>query len=151
MSPNVEISIKNYGKTPAFLKWWTLCFGCEELPKTPIYDSPSKGILLDKRVVMPGDVFTLPGINFFNRTFFSPDGVQPIIQRQTELSAYGFICYSDVFGNSWRFKFCEIALNLIGGEQMCDWWGGMAPSAYFGIEPFPVDETKNQGQSQKPK
>ena len=66
--PNVEVVIKNYGQTPAFLRSWTIIFTCEELPKVPIYaDYPGSGIVLEKEVVKPGEPYTLPKIDNFKR------------------------------------------------------------------------------------
>jgi len=140
-SPKVKMSIKNYGQTPAFLKWWTLCFSCEVLPETPVYGGPADGIILDKIVVEPNDTFTLPELFWPHRQMLSDEDVEAIIQRKKTLHAYGYICYGDIFGNPLRqLKFCETVLNIFGGEMICDWWEGFAPPAYTGVGQFPISE-----------
>jgi hypothetical protein len=137
--PKVKISVKNYGNTPAFLKWWSLCFSCEDLPEVPIYDGPGDGMILDKIVVQPNETYTLPGLFYPHRQEFSLDDVEAIVNREKLFCAYGYICYGDIFGNTLRrLKFCETVLNITPGyEAICDWWEGLAPPAYTGIEQFP--------------
>jgi hypothetical protein len=92
-------------------------------------------MILDKRVVLPGDTFELPGLPFFKREVFAPEDVQAILNREKMFTVYGFICYGDIFGNPlWRFKFCETVLNIFGDGDICDWWSGLAPPVYSGID-----------------
>ena len=144
--PRLRITIKNHGQTPAFLKWWSLCFGCDELPEVPDYDGPGAGIVLKDTVIQAGEEFTLPVLEFMRTTEFSPEDVQAILKREKIFSAFGYVCYGDVFGNPlWRFKFCYTVLNIFGGVQPCDWWEGFAPPAYFGIDHFPTKGLTEQG------
>jgi hypothetical protein len=125
--PKVKITIKNYGQTRAFLKWWSICFTCEDLPEIPVYDGPGNGLVLEKVVVQPGELYTLPYLPFFRRQEFSLEDVQAIMKRDKVFNAYGYICYGDVFNNPLRrLKFCETVLNIfdhVGSEQFCDWHG----------------------------
>jgi hypothetical protein len=149
-SPKIKISIKNYGQTTAFLKWWTLCFSCEDLPETPVYDGPADGMILDKIVVEPTDTFILPELFWPRRQMLSNEDVEAIIERRKTLRAYGYICYGDIFGNPLRrLKFCETALNIFDGDQICDWWEGWAPPAYTGTEQYP-SKKKTQQESRNP-
>jgi hypothetical protein len=133
--PRLRITVKNHGRTPAFLKWWSLCFSCEELPEIPVYGGPGEGVVLRNIVVRAGEKYTLPVLEFMRTREFSSEDVQAILERNKLFTAYGYVCYGDVFGNPlWRFKFCYNVLNVFGGSQICDWWEGFAPPAYFGID-----------------
>lgn len=137
-SPKIKITIKNYGQTPAFLKWWSLCFSCEDLPDIPIYDGPGIGMILDKVVVQPGEVYTLPELFYPHRQEFTVESAAAIVNREKPFHVYGYVCYGDLLGNPLRrLKFCETVLNIFGGEVICDWWEGLAPPAYTGTEQFP--------------
>lgn len=144
--PKIKITVKNYGQTPALLQWWTLCFTCQELPDIPIYEGPASGIPLEKMAVQAGDTFTLPGFPSWHRQEFSLDEVKAIMTRDATFTAYGYICYGDIFGNPVRrLKFCEMVLNIFdGSEQICDWWSGFSPDAYVGTDSLP--ERKNTKQ-----
>ena len=143
--PKIKITVKNYGQTPAFLKWWCLCFRCEDLPEFPIYDGPACGLVLDKIVVQSGATYTLPDL-FLHRQAFSAEEIRAIVSREKPFHAYGYICYGDIFGSPLRrFKFCETVLNIFDGETICDWHEGLAPSAYTGTEKFPTREPTKQG------
>ena len=144
--PKVKISIKNYGNTPAFLKWWSLCFSCEELPEIPIYDGPGDGMILDKIVVQPNETYTFPPLGFPHQQGFSLEDVGAIVNREKMFCAYGYICYGDIFGNPLRrLKFCETVLNIIPGyEAICDWHEGICPRQYAGIEQFPANKPVQQ-------
>jgi len=50
--PKLNIAIRNYGQTPAFLHSWSVVLTCEELPAVPAYfGHPGSGNVLDKMVV----------------------------------------------------------------------------------------------------
>jgi hypothetical protein len=150
-SPRVKITIKNYGQTPAFLEWWSVCFTCEDLPDIPVYGGPADGIVLKNVAVQPGEPYTLPPVEFFRTPTFSDKEVQAIMKRETMLTAYGYICYSDVFNHRFRrFKFCETVLNIFDDEQICDWWKGFAPAAYMGTDQFPVQKRNEQQPHENP-
>jgi hypothetical protein len=137
--PKVKITLKNYGQTPAFLKWWSLCFTCGDLPEVPVYDGPANGMILDKVVIQPNTTYTLPELFFPYRQEFSIEDVKAIVSREKTFRVYGYVCYSDIFGNPpRRLKFCETVLNIFGDQAICDWWEGFAPPAYTGTEPFPI-------------
>jgi hypothetical protein len=141
--PKIKITVKNYGQTPAILKWFTICCTCEELPDVPVYERP--GIILEKIVVQPGAEYTLPNLMYLQRQEFSPEDVKAIVNREKWFRAYGYICYGDILGNPFRrLKFCETVLNIFGGEVICDWHEGLAPPAYTGIDLLPAN-----GPSQK--
>jgi hypothetical protein len=140
--PRLKIIIKNYGQTPAFLKYWTLCFSCESLPEVPIYDSLGTGMILDKIVILQNGEYALPIVSFFHATHFSLEEAQAIIKREKTFRVYGYVCYGDIFGNPLkRMKFCETVLNVFGGEMVCDWWEGLAPPVYSGTEVYPLKIT----------
>lgn len=151
--PKVNLRLKNYGQTPALLKWWSLIFTCEDLPDIPVYDGvpvdrfPASGIVLAKQAIQPNEVYTLTVDDSWRRQHLSIDDVQAIMDRQKTLTAYGYVSYSDIFGNPLRrFKFCETALNF--GDGWIDWQSDLAPSGYVGTDQFPFKkEAKSQEKS----
>jgi hypothetical protein len=144
-SPRVAITIRNYGQTPAFLAWWSLCFTCEDLPDIPVYEGPASGMLLKGVAVQPGEPHVLPAVEFFRTPTFSSKEVQAIIKREKLLTAYGYICYGDVFNRPLqRFKFCKTVLNIFPDEQICDWWDEFAGPAYTGVDQLWYRGTKEQ-------
>jgi hypothetical protein len=136
--PNVEIVIKNYGQTPAFLRSWTIIFACGELPQVPIYaDFPGSGIVLEKEVVKPGESYTLPTLPSYKRQKFSADDIEAILTDHKLFYAYGYICYWDLFGNPVRrYKFCEEVLNI--GDSWAQWTGVFSKPPYVGIDEFRI-------------
>jgi hypothetical protein len=136
--PRVNIEIKNYGTSPALLEFWCLCFCPEELPEEPIYTGPATGMVLEKKVVHAGEVFSLPHPSFLHRQTFTEETAIGVANRDFPFYVYGFIAYRDIFGSPLkRLKFCERMLNVWGGENMCDWWERLSPPGYTGIEDFP--------------
>jgi hypothetical protein len=133
--PKIKITVRNYGQTPALLKWWTIIFTCEGLPDVPVY---GRGIVLEKIVIKPDASHPLPQLPFSQRQEISLDDALAVINYTKTLTAYGYICYGDVFGNPLRrFKFCEMALNVSesGGIQ---WVSNSSPSSYQGIDQLPL-------------
>jgi hypothetical protein len=138
--PKINIAIKNYGQTPALLKFWSIIFTCEDLPASPSYwNHPGSGIILERVAVEPNESYTLPDLNSWRRTELSLEDVQAIINHKKKLWAYGFICYDDIFGNTRRrLKFCELALNFTDG--WIQWASDFCPAAYRGTEAFPFGQ-----------
>jgi hypothetical protein len=149
--PNVKVTIKNYGQTPAFLRSWNIIFTCEDLPEAPLYWSqlgkpeekpPGAGIVLERDVVLPNEPYTLPELHSWQRMQFSDEDVTAIINREKRLHAYGFISYYDLFGSPIkRFKFCELALNFQDG--WIGWVQGLTPDAYRGTDDHPIPPEAN--------
>ena len=142
--PNVEVVIKNYGQTPAFLRSWTIIFTCEDLPEIPVYaDHPGCGIVLEKEVVKPGESYTLPKLDSFRRQKFSDDDIKAILNREKLFVAYGYICYGDLFGNPLkRHKFCEFVLNI--GDNWAQWTESFSGPPYIGTDDRPIKQTVSQ-------
>jgi hypothetical protein len=136
--PKFEITVKNYGQTPAFLKFWTLKISCEDLPKVPVYsEGENFGVLLEKQVVPSGELFTLPELQFYQRDRLSIEDVQAVIDQTKEFRVYGFICYEDIFGNPLqRLKFCEFLLNILG--EYLEFTEASSTSAYVGTDLYPT-------------
>lgn len=145
--PKVSIVVKNYGQSPALLKFWTLIFTCEDLPAEPDYwNHPGSGIVLERTVVEPNASYTLPQPESWKRTELSLEDVKAIINHKKKLWAYGFICYDDIFGSARRrLKFCELALNV--REGWIDWFGDFSPPTYRGVEEFPWAQIADKGQN----
>ncbi|HZR57105.1 MAG TPA: hypothetical protein VFA74_09560 [Terriglobales bacterium] len=139
--PNVEMVIKNYGRTPAFLRSWTIVFTCEALPDLPTYGNhPGSGIVLEKEVIKPGESYTLPQLDRFRRQNFSDDDIQAILNREKVFVAYGYVCYGDLFGNPLkRHKFCELILNI--GDNWAQWTEVFSDPPYIGTDDFPMKKT----------
>jgi hypothetical protein len=138
--PNVEVVIKNYGQTPAFLRSWTIIFTCEELPEVPVYtDYPGCGIVLEKEVVKPGESYTLPKLDSFRRQKFSDEDIKAILNRERLFVAYGYVCYGDLFGNPpKRHKFCEFVLNI--GDNWAQWSDSFSGPPYIGTDDLPIKQ-----------
>jgi hypothetical protein len=130
--PKIDLTVKNYGQTPALLRSWAILFTCEELPDIPVYiGQPGCGIVLTHEVIQPHDPYTLTVVNHWNRQTISLDDVQSIIERKKTLNAYGYVSYEDIFGNPPQlFKFFATALNM--GDGWIDWRTELAPDAYVG-------------------
>jgi hypothetical protein len=135
--PNVKIVIKNYGQTPALLKFWIIIFTCEELPAEPDYwNDRGSRIILERDVIEPNQPYTIPPIPSWKRAELSLKDVEAIIKHEKKLWAYGFICYDDIFGSArWRMKFCEFALNVRKG--WIQWESSFSPPVYRDTEEFP--------------
>jgi hypothetical protein len=143
-SPRINLVIKNYGQTPALLRSWTLIFTCEDLPDVPIYSGQKGcGIVLTKETIQShGGIYTLTIETFLHRQELSPGDVEDIIERRKLLTAYGYVCYGDIFGNPLRrFKFCETALNVT--NAWIDWRSEFAPAAYVGTDLLPSKKTND--------
>lgn len=142
--PNIKLVINNYGQTPALLRSWSILFTCEELPTIPVYSGqPGCGIVLTNEVIQPNEPYTLTVVHHWNRQEFSLDEVEAIIDNRKTLNAYGYVCYSDIFGNPLqRFKFFATALNL--SDTWIDWRTELAPDAYVGTDRFPYKKSGDQ-------
>jgi hypothetical protein len=144
--PNVKIVIKNYGQTPALLKFWNIVFTCEELTAEPDYwNEHGSSIILERDVIEPNQPYTIPPIPSWKRAELSPEDVEAIINHKKKLWAYGFICYDDIFRSArWRMKFCELALNV--REGWIQWESSFSPLVYQGTEEFPWGLARGGGQ-----
>lgn len=141
--PRVRIVIKNYGQTPAFLKWWTIIFICEELPEKPVYSGyPGCGTVLEKLVIESGASCTLPELSFTHRQEIDMESVNAVIAQEKMITAYGYVCYGDLFGNPLRiFRFCETAMNTVEGPPpFIQWVSDLGPAAYRGTGDFPMGQ-----------
>jgi hypothetical protein len=141
--PDVEMVVKNYGQTPAFLWSWTIVFTCEELPDLPAYGGyPGSGITLEKQVIDPGGVYTLPRIEAFRRQRFSDSDIKAILDREKSFVAYGFVAYTDLFRSPLkRFKFCEAILNI--GDTWAQWTELLSDPPYVGTDDYPIKKTSS--------
>jgi hypothetical protein len=135
--PKIQITLRNYAQTPAFLHSWSLVLTCEELPSLPNYfGHPGSGLLLDKEVIQPNIPYTLPELPSWNRQQFSLDDVEAIIDQKKMFSVYGYVCYGDLFGSPLkRLKFCEFALNI--GDNWIQWCDA-ADQVYCGTDLYPI-------------
>ncbi len=140
--PRVRIVVRNYGQSPALMRFWTIIFAAD-LPEVPIYRGyPGSGIALEKVVVKPGTTLTLEN-DFFARQELTLGDVEAIVDREKTLRAYGLICYGDIFNNPLkRLKFCELALNLYEGPPpSVDWVAARWPPAYIGADYAPINKS----------
>jgi hypothetical protein len=143
-SPRVNVVIRNYGQTPALLKFWTIIFTCGDLPAIPAYwNHLGSGIILERTSVETNESYTLPDVPNWRIDELSVEDVQAIIDHKKTLWVYGFICYDDIFGSRRRLKFCEFALNI--REGWIQWERDICPPIYQGIEEFPWGLAPNEG------
>jgi hypothetical protein len=80
--PKFEITVKNWGQTPAFLWSWTLEMTCENLPEIPVYSGIASGMPLEKQVIRGGGTFTLPEVGFPRQHDFSVDDALAVSEQQ---------------------------------------------------------------------
>lgn len=162
--PQVRITIKNCGQTPALLRAWWLIFTCEDLPEVPVYKGyPGSGMVFEKVVVEAGKSYALPeNLPSWNLQKVEISDVKDIIERKKMLVAYGFVAYGNIFDSRVRrMKFCETALNIfpgLGGPHV-HWVSDMGPAAYTGNEytiakskiiPSESNQTKDTDQEVSP-
>jgi hypothetical protein len=145
--PKFEITVKNWGQTPAFLWSWTLNMTCEKLPETPVYSGIAAGMPLEKQVIPGGGSFTLPELAFHRQYDFSVDDATAVMEHKKLLTVYGYICYGDIFGNPLRrLKFCEVLLNIFGDLNF-DWTELFSDPPYVGTDLYPVKQKRETGET----
>jgi hypothetical protein len=100
--PKIEVTVRNFGQSPAFLKAWGFQFVWEEeLPPKPIYDFPYP--CDTEEVIEPRDTYTLDP-ETTQATGPTPEVViDDLIARRKYLTVYGFVSYGDIFGSPIRY------------------------------------------------
>lgn len=89
--PNIRISVKNYGQTPAFVEKLGAEIACVPmLPPEPNYDRTAHDVP-PETVVVPGEEFSLPELR--PAAAFSEEDVQAVMAESKSLFVYGFIQY----------------------------------------------------------
>jgi len=105
--PAVDIAVKNFGKTEAFLVSHSVDFICgEALPDEPIYRH---------RTEWPPETVVEYGKTQFIGTFrpddlIPPNDIKAIIDRSKALWIYGYVLYRDYFGNYHHMRFGKSVL-----------------------------------------
>jgi len=98
----VEVSIKNYGRTPAFIRQESIEIADEPfLPETPIYPS-----IADKEpgcVIESGDSYQMKAIY---REGISHQNISKLLEGGIFLWVYGYIAYFDFLGERHQTGFC---------------------------------------------
>jgi hypothetical protein len=104
--PRVEITVKNFGQSPAFLKAWNFRFVWDELPEKPVYDFPYPCDV--EEVIEPQGTYTLDPETTATISPTSEEDIDGIIAGKKHLTVYGFVSYGDIFGSPIRYmKFCK--------------------------------------------
>jgi hypothetical protein len=146
--PKFEITVKNWGQTPAFLWAWTLQMTCEDLPEVPVYGGIAAGMPLEKQVIPGGGTFTLPEVGFHRQYDFSVDDATAVSEQRKPFTVYGHILYGDIFGNPLRrLKFCEVLLNIFG-ELNFQWTELFSDPPYVGTDLYPVKQKQEPEQAE---
>jgi hypothetical protein len=104
-SPKIEISVTNYGKTPAFLLRQAIEIEvCALLPAKPVY--PSAFDLPPETVVEYKNKFPLGTAR--PKCPLSPEDIQAILDGNTRLWVYGYVYYRDILSEPHMARFCKL-------------------------------------------
>ena len=106
-SPKIEVSVTNYGKTPAFLLGQAIEIEvCALLPPEPVYtsavDLPPATIIEYKNKYPLG--MARP------KSPLSPEDIEAILDGSTRLWVYGYVYYRDILGEAHMARFCKVFL-----------------------------------------
>ena len=126
--PTIEISVKNYGRTPALvLSQSSEVSICAVLPERPEY--PSALDQPPERVVERGDIYDLIAARPERDNLLSPDETQAIIDGKIRLWVFGYVRYKDFLGNPHMTRFCKMLWSIPprGRYRFIE---GDAPAAY---------------------
>ena len=118
-SPWMQISVKNYGQSPAFLKSFAVQFTCEELPEHLSYPWL---LHYDPIVTLePGHTHILEEKGVFPWSEFTDEDASAIASGKKTLTIYGCVWYDDVFGSPIReLKFCKWGVEFATGVSWID-------------------------------
>jgi hypothetical protein len=106
-SPKIEISVTNYGKTPAFLLRQAIEIEvCALLPAKPVY--PSAFDLPPETIVEYKYKFPLGTAR--PKSQLSPEDIQAILDGNTRLWVYGYVYYRDILSEPHMARFCKLFL-----------------------------------------
>ncbi len=106
-SPKIEISVTNYGKTPAFLLGQAIEIEVGALlPPEPVYpgavDLPPETIVEYKNKYPLGTARP--------KSPLSPEDIQAILDGNTRLRVYGYVYYRDILSEAHMARFCKVFL-----------------------------------------
>ena len=104
--PKIKVMVKNFGKSPAFLKAWNFRFVWDELPDKPVYDFPYPCDV--EEVIEPDQIYTLDTETTQATSPTPEEIIDALIAGKRYLTVYGFVSYGDIFGSPIRYmKFCK--------------------------------------------
>ncbi len=124
--PEINISVKNYGQSPAFVTEYNVEFTCEALPEKPIFkkypDSFGSEYVIDA-----GEIFSLSDGRINPGRLLPEEDLQALIDSKKSLTVYGYVRYGDVFGSPDKFlrfskRLCE--LPTFRHDAVFISWGG---------------------------
>ena len=106
-SLKIEISVTNYGKTPAFLLGQAIEIEVRALlPAEPAYpnafDLPPETVVEHKNKYLLGTARP--------KSHPSPEDIQAILDESTRLWVYGYVYYRDLLGEPHMARFCKVFL-----------------------------------------
>ena len=106
-SPKIEISVTNYGKTPAFLLGQAIEIEVGALlPPEPVY--PSAVDLPPETIVEYKNKYPLGTAR--PKSPLSPEDIQAILDGNTRLRVYGYVYYRDILSEAHMARFCKVFL-----------------------------------------
>ena len=106
-SPKIEISVTNYGKTPAFLLGQAIEIEVGALlPPEPVY--PSAVDLPPETIVEYKNKYPLGTARA--KSPLSPEDIQAILDGNTRLRVYGYVYYRDILSEAHMARFCKVFL-----------------------------------------
>jgi hypothetical protein len=124
LHPPMTISVKNYGQSPAILKFVAVQYTCGKPPA--VADYPPVHPFDIGTVVESAKTLTLPFIAICPWGLFSADEVAAIMAGEKYMTVYGSIWYGDVFGQSMhKLSFCK-GLGGFNGEEGGMYWADVA-------------------------
>jgi len=102
--PNIVASVRNYGRTPAFIKSKSLDIKWGSLPQEPNYSEHAVDVE-PETVVEARDIYSLGDMR--PRPSIAASETEAIEKGQMYLWAYGYVAYKDFLGNPHLCAFCK--------------------------------------------
>ena len=131
--PPMTITVKNYGQSPAILKFVAVKYTCGKPPTEADFDPPSPFDV--GTVVESAKTLTLPEIAICMWGMFSADEVQAIMAGEKYMTVYGTIWYGDVFGPAIHKLSFSKGLGGFSGEEGGIYWADTAIPDSAGYDP----------------
>ena len=104
-SPKIEISVTNYGKTPAFLLGQAIEIEVGALlPPEPVY--PSAVDLPPETIVEYKNKYPLGTAR--PKSPLSHEDIQAILDGNTRFRVYGYVYYRDILSEAHMARFCKV-------------------------------------------
>lgn len=110
--PKVNVTLKNYGRTPAFISQQSLEVECFGIALPPV-EYPRSHVVLPGTVADGREVYELGAAR--PRRLITDDEIDGILSWTRKLAVYGFVAYSDFLGKRHTARFySEILIHRDG-------------------------------------